>query len=92
MANGGGNPKQQVPEESDLEEVAESLFGDDDELPILFDYYYNITESSPEQTSFAWTEFSYYKYDRPTKWDAYEKTELEIYEEQERQGIFNEGS
>ena len=50
-------------------------------IPLEFDYYYELTDSNPYQESFSWHEMSHYH--EHTSWDALEKTELELYEEEE---------
>lgn len=48
--------------------------------PLDFDYYYTLTDANPQQGSFTWTEMSYRR--EHTGWDAFEKTELELFEEE----------
>lgn len=63
--------------EWELEEALERPEG----LPINFDYYFELNDSNPYQDSYSWHEMSYYN--ECTSWNDFEKTELEIFEEEE---------
>ena len=77
-----GLDEENVSEESlwELEEELDRA----DEHRINFDYYYELKDDNPYQDSYKWHEMSYNR--ERTSWDAIEKTELELFEEED--GIF----
>jgi len=72
-----GDDTESVQEE--LEWQAEQQLEMEENPPIDFSYYYDITTINDFQGSFTWNEMSYRH--ETTSWDALEKTDWELFEQ-----------
>ena len=64
----------------------EQRLEEEENPPIDFSYYYEITPASDYQESYSWNEMSFYH--ETTSWSDFEKSEWEIFEQQMENGIF----